>query len=178
MSRRNKKAPAGGQQQKQAVQVMDAFSNPLFRLGYGSQSPLEATEYPMSRMTDNYALLGSLYRDNWVVQNVVGIIPDDMTKKWYTLSGGIGPAQLAEFQRLQRVTSLRDRSTKACVGAGSTAALRVIMIRGQEGMLTALGLGKHSAGQLCRALHSGPVVRGDSRRGPGPGYAGHRLWPA
>ena len=28
----------------QAVQTADAFSNPLFRLGYGSQSPLEATE--------------------------------------------------------------------------------------------------------------------------------------
>ena len=136
MSRRNKKAPAGGQQQKQAVQVMDAFSNPLFRLGYGSQSPLEATEYPMSRMTDNYALLGSLYRDNWVVQNVVGIIPDDMTKKWYTLSGGIGPAQLAEFQRLQRVTSLRERVNEGLRwGRLYGGAAGLIMIRGQEGML-------------------------------------------
>ena len=48
----------------------------LFRLGYGSQSPLEATEYPLTRMTDNYALLNSLYRDNWVVQNVVGLMVD------------------------------------------------------------------------------------------------------
>lgn len=43
---------------------MDAFSNPLFRLGYGSQSPLEATDYPLTRMTGNYALLNSLYRSN------------------------------------------------------------------------------------------------------------------
>ena len=48
------------------VPTRDAYSNPLFRLGYGSQSPLEATEYPLTRMTDNYALLNSLYRDNWV----------------------------------------------------------------------------------------------------------------
>ena len=65
----------------EAVMTTDAFSNPLFRLGYGSQSPLEATEYPLTRMTGNYALLNSLYRENWVVQNVVGIIPDDMTRE-------------------------------------------------------------------------------------------------
>ena len=33
------------------VPTRDAYSNPLFRLGYGSQSPLEATEYPLTRMT-------------------------------------------------------------------------------------------------------------------------------
>ena len=82
MSRRNKNTeplnpPA------QNVSTTDAFSNPLFRLGYGSQSPLEATEYPLTRMTDNYALLNSLYRDNWVVQNVVGLVVDDMLREWY-----------------------------------------------------------------------------------------------
>ena len=51
MSRR-KKAEARGT----PVLTMDAFSNPLFRLGYGSQAPLEAAEYPLTRLTDNYAL--------------------------------------------------------------------------------------------------------------------------
>ena len=78
------------------VLTADAFSNPLFRLGYGSQSPLEATEYPLTRMTGNYPLLNSLYRDNWVVQNVVGIIPDDMTKEWFTPTGSVTPRQLEE----------------------------------------------------------------------------------
>ena len=134
MSRRNKKAPAGGQ--RQAVAVTDAFSNPLFRLGYGSQSPLEATEYPTTRMTGNYALLNSLYRDNWVVQNVVGIIPDDMTKKWCTLCGNIGPEYLAEFQRVQRVTSLRERVNEGLRwGRLYGGAAGLIMLRGQEGML-------------------------------------------
>ena len=41
MSRRNKNRPAGGTQPN--TLTLDAFSNPLFRLGYGSQSPLEAT---------------------------------------------------------------------------------------------------------------------------------------
>lgn len=61
MSRRDKSTPKGGGKPNSGVAALDAFSNPLFRLGYGSQSPLEATEYPLTRMTDNYALLNSLY---------------------------------------------------------------------------------------------------------------------
>lgn len=136
MSRRNKSRPRGAQPNTEAVSVQDAFSNPLFRLGYGSQSPLEATEYPLTRMTDNYALLNSLYRDNWVVQNVVGIIPDDMTKKWFAPAGAVGPEHLKELDRVQRVTALRERVNEGLRWGrlyGGTAGL--IMIRGQEGML-------------------------------------------
>ena len=136
MSRRNKSRPRGAQPNTEAVSVQDAFSNPLFRLGYGSQSPLEATEYPLTRMTDNYALLNSLYRDNWVVQNVVGIIPDDMTKKWFALAGAVGPEHLKELERVQRVTALRERVNEGLRwGRLYGGAAGLIMIRGQEGML-------------------------------------------
>ena len=136
MSRRNKSRPRGAQPNTEAVSVQDAFSNPLFRLGYGSQSPLEATEYPLTRMTDNYALLNSLYRDNWVVQNVVGIIPDDMTKKWFAPAGAVGPEHLKELDRVQRVTALRERVNEGLRwGRLYGGAVGLVMIRGQEGML-------------------------------------------
>lgn len=136
MSRRNKSRPRGAQPNTEAVSVQDAFSNPLFRLGYGSQSPLEATEYPLTRMTDNYALLNSLFRDNWVVQNVVGIIPDDMTKKWFAPAGAVGPEHLKELDRVQRVTALRERVNEGLRwGRLYGGAAGLIMIRGQEGML-------------------------------------------
>jgi len=136
VSRRNKSCPRGAQPNTEAVSVQDAFSNPLFRLGYGSQSPLEATEYPLTRMTDNYALLNSLYRDNWVVQNVVGIIPDDMTKKWFAPAGAVGPEHLKELDRVQRVTALRERVNEGLRwGRLYGGAAGLIMIRGQEGML-------------------------------------------
>ena len=118
------------------VLTADAFSNPLFRLGYGSQSPLEATEYPLTRMTGNYPLLNSLYRDNWVVQNVVGIIPDDMTKEWFTPTGSVTPRQLEELERVQRNTALRS-----CVNEGLRwgrlygGAAGLILLQGQEGRL-------------------------------------------
>lgn len=104
MSRRNKNRPAGGTQPN--TLTLDAFSNPLFRLGYGSQSPLEATSYPLTRMTGNYALLNSLYRENWVVQNVVGLMVDDMLREWYELKDA-APDQLKALHRAEQRAGLR-----------------------------------------------------------------------
>lgn len=126
MSRRN----------KNKRMTTDAFSNPLFRLGYGSQSPLEATDYPLTRLTDNYALLNSMYRDNWVVQNVVGIVPDDMTKKWFTIAGAIAPEYISEFERVQRMTRLKDKVNQGLRwGRLYGGAAGLILIKGQESML-------------------------------------------
>ena len=135
MSRRNKNTPKGGQPNT-GVMTLDAFSNTLFRLGYGSQSPLEATEYPLTRMTDNYALLNSLYRDNWVVQNVVGLMVDDMLREWYKLRGSLAPEYLDELARVERVTQLRARLNEGLRwGRLYGGAAGLILIRGQESML-------------------------------------------
>ena len=130
MSRRRKNSPAGGAQQN--IPVMDAFSNLLFRLGYGSQSPLEATDYPLTRMTSNYALLNSLYRSNWVVQNVVGLMVDDMLREWYSLKSA-SPEQCKAIQSVERTTKLRDRiSTGLKWGRLYGGAAGLILIDGQE----------------------------------------------
>ena len=65
-----------------SVYTMDAFSNPAARIGWGTMDLLQATEYPITRMTQNYQLLTSLYRDNWIVQNIITAIPNDMIRKW------------------------------------------------------------------------------------------------
>lgn len=120
----------------ESLQVMDAFSNPLFRLGYGSQSPLEATEYPLTRMTDNYALLNSLYRDNWVVQNVVGLAVDDMLREWYKLKGSIAPEWLDKLESVERKTNLRARLNEGLRwGRLYGGAAGLILIDGQEEFL-------------------------------------------
>lgn len=135
MSRRNKSTPRGGKPNT-SVPTTDAFSNPIFRLGYGSQSPLEATEYPLTRMTDNYALLNSLYRDNWVVQNVVGLMVDDMLREWYKLRGSISPEYLDDLERVERTTHLREKLALGLKwGRLYGGAAGLILIRGQEGML-------------------------------------------
>ena len=141
MSRRHKSRPAGAQVNTEAVAVQDAFSNPLFRLGYGSQSPLEATEYPLTRMTDNYALLNSLYRDNWVVQNVVGLMVDDMLREWYKLNGNITPEMQDMLDRLERQTRLQSRVNEGLRwGRLYGGAAGLIMIKGQEDLSKPLDL--------------------------------------
>lgn len=133
MSRRHKTRPAGNQPNTEAVSVQDAFSNPLFRLGWGSQSPLEATEYPLTRMTDNYALLNSLYRDNWVVQNVVGLMVDDMLREWYKLKGSYTPEALDALGKVERDTRLRERINEGLRwGRLYGGAAGLIMIDGQD----------------------------------------------
>lgn len=123
------------------VQTADSFSNPLFHLGYGSQSPLEATEYPLTRMTYDYALLNSLYRSNWVVQNVVGIIPDDMLREGFTVSGVISPKYQQELDRCLRQTQLYDRINEGMRwGRLYGGAAGLILIRGQEDLSKPLEL--------------------------------------
>lgn len=141
MSRRHKARSAGAQPNTGAVAVQDAFSNMLFRLGYGSQSPLEATEYPLTRMTDNYALLNSLYRDNWVVQNVVGLMVDDMLREWYKLKGDITPEMQDALDRVERKTRLRAQVNEGLRwGRLYGGAAGLILIRGQEDLSRPLDL--------------------------------------
>lgn len=141
MSRRNKTRPVNRQAEIESISVQDAFSNPLFRLGWGSQSPLEATEYPLTRMTDNYALLNSLYRTNWVVQNVVGLMVDDMLREWYKLKGNITPEAQAALAKVERDTRIRDRLNEGLRwGRLYGGAAGLILVRGQEDLSKPLDL--------------------------------------
>ena len=140
MSRRNKNHPVGVQVNTEAVSVNDAFSNSLFRLGWGSQSPLEATEYPLTRMTDNYALLNSLYRDNWVVQNVVGLMVDDMLREWYTVNS-ISPEMKKALDQMERKIGIRERINEGLRwGRLYGGAAGLIMLKGQEDLSKPLDL--------------------------------------
>lgn len=50
MSKKNKNTRVRAETDK-SVQVMDAFSNPAARIGYSTMDLLQATEYPLTRMT-------------------------------------------------------------------------------------------------------------------------------
>jgi len=141
VSRRHKSRPTVAQENTKVAAVQDAFSNTLFRLGWGSQSPLEATAYPLTRMTDNYALLNSLYRDNWVVQNVVGLMVDDMLREWYKLKGDITPEKQNALNQMERKTRLRARINEGMRwGRLYGGAAGLIMIKGQEDLARPLDI--------------------------------------
>lgn len=130
MSRRNK-----------TVKTTDAFSNPVHQLGFGTQNPIESTQYPLTRMSQNYALLNSLYRSNWIVQNIIDTIPSDMTKKWFELTGSVSQEAKRRVDALMRSSRLRKS-----IGDGLKwgrlygGAAGIILIKGQEQLEEPLNL--------------------------------------
>ena len=121
--------------------TMDAFSNPAARIGFGTMDLLQATEYPLTRMTQNYQLLTSLYRDNWIVQNIVSTIPNDMVRKWYEIKSGIAPEYIKQMTRLEQTTQMRKKLLEGlCWGRLYGGAVGVILIRGQNDMSQPLDL--------------------------------------
>ena len=69
-------------------------------------------------------------------QNVVGIIPDDMTKNWFVPAGSLTPEQQAALEAAQRQTGLRGSVNEGLRwGRLYGGAAGLIWIRGQEGSL-------------------------------------------
>lgn len=126
---------------KAPVVTMDAFSNPAARLGFGTMDLTQATSYPMTRLTQNYELLTSLYRDNWIVQNIVATIPNDMIRKWYEIKSGIAPDYINQMVKLERRTQIRKKLLLGMYwGRLYGGAVGVILIKGQNDMSQPLDL--------------------------------------
>lgn len=111
----------------------DAFSNPAARLGFGTLDLTSGTDYPMTRLSENYQLLTSLYRDNWIVQNIVQLVPQDMCRKWFEVKTAADGQYLDSLERLIRKTHLRNKIYEGlCWGRLYGGAAGLIMIKGQE----------------------------------------------
>lgn len=121
--------------------TMDAFSNPAARIGYGTMDLLQATSYPLTRMTQNYELLTSLYRDNWIVQNIVATIPNDIVRKWYEIKSSIAPEWIDRMTKLERRTQIRKKILLGMYwGRLYGGAVGVILIKGQNDLSQPLDL--------------------------------------
>ena len=83
--------------------TLDSFTNPFARLGVGQTNLLEAAEYPLTRLTQNYPLLNSLYRNDWIARRVIDTIPEDMLKNWFVLQSQLTPEQIAQFETLVQI---------------------------------------------------------------------------
>lgn len=121
------------------VKITDAFSNPAARIGYGTMDLMQATQYPITRMTQNYELLTSMYRDNWIVQNIVATIPDDMVRKWYEIKSAISPERIKELTQYETKIKIRDKILLGMYwGRLYGGAAGLILIKGHEDMSTPL----------------------------------------
>ncbi|OPY66719.1 MAG: hypothetical protein A4E62_02429 [Syntrophorhabdus sp. PtaU1.Bin002] len=116
---------------------LDAFSNTLARLGFGTPNLLEGTEYPLTRLTRNYQLMNSLYRSHWIVRKIIDTIPEDMCKNWYELQGQVTPEAIDLFNKAERKTRTKASVLKGLKwGRLYGGAAGVILIEGHEGYLS------------------------------------------
>lgn len=139
MSRRHKDKNLTSADARQPVK--DAFSNPAARTGFGTYDLMQATEYVPTRLTQNYQTITTLYRENWIVQNIVSVIPDDIIRKWYEVKSAIAPEMIDKLQRLERKTKLRDAVKRGMYwGRLYGGAVGVMMIEGQDDLSQPLDL--------------------------------------
>ena len=142
MSKRNKRrnvVPATVNDKQVKVEnkkTNDSFVNPMNRLGFSRSNVLSANEYPITRMSQNYALMNSLYRNDWIVKKIVDSVAEDMTKNWFVLNGTIEPEQLSKFDAVTRKLRIKRAVLEGIKWArlfGGAAGIMVI--DGQEDML-------------------------------------------
>lgn len=119
-----------------AVKTNDAFRNQQARLGFGTSNHLEATEYPMTRLTQNYQDLNSLYRNHWIIRRIIDVVPGDMLRNWIKITSQLPPDQLKRFDRLVRTTKLKPRLLEGLQwGRLYGGAAGVILLEGHGHML-------------------------------------------
>ncbi|MGG1268026.1 DUF1073 domain-containing protein [Brevibacillus laterosporus] len=148
MSRRKRKAtrdarqPPAIQKQKKPEPKMprglttDAFSNVLARLGSGTPNLMEGTDYTLTRLTQNYQLMNTLYREHWIIRKIIDTIPEDMTRNWITITTQLPPDEIRKIDKLWRVRRVRQKIlTGLKWGRLYGGAVGLIMIEGHDDIL-------------------------------------------
>lgn len=114
----------------------DSFQNLLARTGYGSPNLMEATQYPLTRLTKSYNLMNSLYRNSWLVRRIIDVVPRDMLKNWIDIESDITPEEVDKLQKAFRKNLLKQSLCKGLSwGRLYGGAAGLMMIEGQEDIL-------------------------------------------
>lgn len=115
--------------------TMDELINQYARIGM-QEHLIGNNQYGTKRITQNYQLLNSLYRGDWIAGRIIDIPPEDMTKNWYKLSCQVEPDQEAILARVERRTHVREKILEGLQwGRLYGGAAGIMVIEGQEDML-------------------------------------------
>lgn len=111
----------------------DSFANVMAKTGFGTPNLLEATEYPLTRLTNNYQLLNSVYRTNGIVRRVVDTIPQDAVSNWINIQSQIDPEDIRKVEALWSTRRIKQQILHGLIwGRLYGGALGVILIEGHE----------------------------------------------
>jgi len=118
------------------MSAVDYFVNAAARTGWGTNSLVEATDYDLVRLSYNYLLLITLYRNHWITRAIVDIPAQDMTRAWPRLTSDMPPEDATKIDKAIRRTQTKARVLEALCYArlfGGGGAL--IVVDGQEHQL-------------------------------------------
>ena len=136
MTRRKYKKSRAEPRAAQTVKTNDAFQNVLTRSGAFMPNVLEATDYPLTRLTQNWQLLNSLYRSHWVIRRIIDVIPSDMMKNGYKIISQMPPEQIKQITQLERKTQLNAKINEGLRwGRLYGGAAGLILIKGHDDIL-------------------------------------------
>ena len=111
----------------------DAFANPAAKTGWGEDNLINATEYPLTRLTQDWQLLTSLSRTSWIVQRVCNVIPEDALADLFIEAPGLETMELHKIEEEIRSTHLRESILEGLRwGRLYGGAAAIIMISNQE----------------------------------------------
>lgn len=111
----------------------DAFANPAAKTGWGEDNLINATEYPLTRLTQDWQLLTSLYRSSWIIQRVCNVIPEDALSDLFVEAPVIETSDIHKIEEEIRSTHLRESLLEGLRwGRLYGGAAAIIMISNQE----------------------------------------------
>lgn len=112
----------------------DAFRNSIARTGLGTQNLINGSEYTFSKISHNLQLLNNLYRSNWIVKNIIDIIPEDMTKTWFSVSSDdLTPEEITKIRTYQNGINLKESIVRGLKWSRLYGgAVGLILLRNQE----------------------------------------------
>lgn len=138
MSRSRKRQGYGTTRPKESPRpVKDStFTNIFARLGMGQMNLTQTEEYPLERMTQNYGLLNSLYRGNWIARRIIDTVPEDMCKNWFEITSQVTPDQNDAFNNAVRKLHIKSQIIEGLRwGRLFGGAAGIMIIDGQQDML-------------------------------------------
>lgn len=123
--------------------AQDSFTNQIARLGLNQPGTMGATDYQLTRLTQNYNLLNILYRNSWISKKVIDTVADDMTKNWVDFTADLKPEQTDRIEKIERKTRTREKINEALKwGRLYGGAACIVMIKGQDNLLDPLDIDK------------------------------------
>jgi phage-related protein (TIGR01555 family) len=118
------------------VSGADAFTNAAARMGWGTPNLAESADYELIRISYDYWLLITLYRNHWISRRIIDAPAQDMVRTWVKIQSEMPPDDIARVERAIRLTRTKSNMLKAIKWArlfGGAGAL--IILEGHENKL-------------------------------------------